>query len=302
MGDRDDDQLVGLVVGGERLEPLAHLLGIAGHRALLRVAKNGQLALVVRIRLRFLDRGIAARAAGVETHDEELAALRQPLGFRLGVGADDEHGGARSRCVEPRRRAELPPIGTRDLGAAILVDEVREREAGAEVRGDGRALIARSQQPHLRRRRAGRHREDLGVDVARRQRAVQEPREVRNLLREVVGAPVVAERARRQLIAPGRAPDAEIDPTGKERLEHAEALGDLERAVVLEHDAAGADADPRGARGDLADQHLGARARQPRCRVVLGEPVAMEAEPIAELGELERLVDVVRHDAAAAHG
>src|SRR5207245_5305503 len=108
----------------------------------------------------------------------------------------------------------------------------------------------------------------------------------RNLLREVVGAPVVAERARRQLIAPGRAPDAEIDPTGKERLEHAEALGDLERAVVLEHDAAGADADPRGARGDLADQHLGARARQPRCRVVLGEPVAMEAEPIAELGEL----------------
>src|SRR5215813_9820426 len=35
---------------------------------------------------------------------------------------------------------------------------------------------------------------------------------------------------------------------------------------------------------------------------MLGEPVAMVAEAIAELGELERLVDGIGHDAAASHG
>src|SRR5207245_6449446 len=90
-----------------------------------------------------------------------------------------------------------------------------------------------------------------------------------DLLREVLEVRVLAERARRQLVAPGRAADAEIDPPGEERLEHAEALGDLQRAVVLEHDAAGADSDPRGTRRDLPDQHLRARARQPGRRVML---------------------------------
>src|SRR5207245_11605363 len=133
------------------------------------------------------------------------------------------------------------------------------------------------------------HREYRRVDVTRRQRAVQETYEIGDLLREVLEVRVLAERARRQLVAPGRAADAEIDPPGEERLEHAEALGDLQRAVVLEHDAAGADSDPRGTRRDLPDQHLRARARQPGRRVMLGEPVAMVAEPVAQLGELERL-------------
>src|SRR5262249_22348718 len=123
-----------------------------------------------------------------------------------------------------------------------------------------------------------------------------------DLLREIVGATVVAQRARRQLIASGRPADAEIDAPGKERLEHAEALGYLERAVVLEHHAAGAHAEPRRARGNLADQHLGARAREAGRGVMLAEPVAVVAEAVAELGELERLVDGVGHDAAASHG
>jgi hypothetical protein len=64
--------------------------------------------------------------------------------------------------------------------------------------------------------------------VAGRQGAVQKAHQIGDLLREVLGAPVVIERTRRQLVASGRAADAEIDPPWKERLEHAEALGDLQ--------------------------------------------------------------------------
>src|SRR5262249_52501151 len=111
--------------------------------------------------------------------------------------------------------------------------------------------------------------------------------------RKIFGAAVFAKGTRRHLVAPRRAADAEIDAPGKERFEHAKALGDLERAVVLEHDAARAHPDPRGASRHLPDQDLRARARQPRCRVVLGKPVAVIPEAVTDLGELERLVDRV---------
>src|SRR5207302_6035685 len=114
-------------------------------------------------------------------------------------------------------------------------------------------------------------------------------------------APLVPECPRRELVGARCAADAEVDAPGEERLEHAEALGDLQGTVVLQHDAARADADARRARGDLADQHLWARAREPGRAVVLGEPVAAVAPALAGLRELEGLVERVGRGPAAPH-
>jgi hypothetical protein len=109
----------------------------------------------------------------------------------------------------------------------------------------------------------------------------------------------VGQRARRALIAARRPADAEIDPTREQRLQHPELLRDLQRTVVIQHDAAGADANARRAGGDVPDEDLGTGAGEPRRRMMLGEPVAVVAEPVTDLGELERLADGVGGRAAA---
>jgi hypothetical protein len=132
---------------------------------------------------------------------------------------------------------------------------------------------------------------------------VEKTDEVGELLREMLErhrARPVAQGARGALIAAWRSPDAEIDAAGEEGFQHAEALRDLEGAVVREHHPAGAHADAGGTRGDLAHQHLGRGAREPAAAVMLGEPVAGIAEPVGVLGEDQRLLDGLGGGAAAA--
>ena len=105
----------------------------------------------------------------------------------------------------------------------------------------------------------GRHRAHGGEPVIGRQPVGQEADEVADLVGKArdlalrprvgdaraggrLGAPAEGERGAR--VAPGRAPDPEVDAPGVERLEHPELLGHLERAVVGEHDAARPHADP----------------------------------------------------------
>jgi hypothetical protein len=105
----------------------------------------------------------------------------------------------------------------------------------------------------------------------------------------------------RPLVAARRAADPEIDSTWVERLQHAELLGHLERAVVRQHHAARADPDAARHRGHLGDQHLGARPREAGGRVVLGQPVAVIAPAVRGPRQLEGLVDGVGRSAPAAH-
>jgi hypothetical protein len=95
--------------------------------------------------------------------------------------------------------------------------------------------------------------------------------------------------ARGHRIGAGGAPHAEVDPSGMERFEGVKRLRDSQRRVVGQHDAARADADPRGCRGDVLDQDLGGRARDAGHAVVLGKPVAH----VAELFDPPRQVDRV---------
>ena len=81
-----------------------------------------------------------------------------------------------------------------------------------------------------------------------------------------------------ELAAAGSAADAEIDAVGKHGVEGAKDFGDLERGVVREHDAAGADADACGLGGGAGDEDLGRGAGEQIHGVVLGVPEARVAE------------------------
>ena len=99
---------------------------------------------------------------------------------------------------------------------------------------------------------------------------------------------IAAQRAHRALVGARRASQAEIDAARIERLERAELLGDHERRVIRQHDAAGADADRARAAGDVADHDRRRGARDADHVVVLGEPEPRVAPTLGVLRELER--------------
>jgi len=123
---------------------------------------------------------------------------------------------------------------------------------------------------------------------------VQESEQLHQLFREVVGQRCVtalaAQRERLERTAARRTADAQIHPIGIQRVQHAELFGDLERAVVRQHDAAGSEPDALRLRTQPREQNFRCRARQRLGRVVLGNPVAPIAEPIGKPRELEAVV------------
>jgi len=98
-----------------------------------------------------------------------------------------------------------------------------------------------------------------------------------------------AQRVSRGAIGARGATETEIDPAGKQRLQHLEALGNHKRGVVGQHDPAGADAQVLRHRRDLPDHDIGRGARDRGEVVMLGQPVADIAEPI----DMARQIDAV---------
>ncbi len=93
---------------------------------------------------------------------------------------------------------------------------------------------------------------------------------------------------RRDGIGSRRAAKSEVNPAGEQRLQRAELLGDHERRVIREHDAASADANRCRSRRDVGDDDGCCRARDPGHVVMLGEPVAVDAETLGMAGVVER--------------
>ena len=71
--------------------------------------------------------------------------------------------------------------------------------------------------------------------------------------------------------------------------ERAELLGDQQRRVVRQHDAAGADADRAGAARDMGERYRGRGARDARQIVMLGHPET----PVAERFDMARQIERV---------
>jgi hypothetical protein len=130
---------------------------------------------------------------------------------------------------------------------------------------------------------------------------IGEPAEDVGHLGGKVGVGALPERAGCSLVAAGSAADAQVDAAGEESLEHPELLGDLERAVVLEHDPARPHPDPRGPGRHRPDEDFGAGAGQTRGGVVLGQPVAVVPQPLRVLGQLQSLLDGGRRRGSRAN-
>ena len=123
-----------------------------------------------------------------------------------------------------------------------------------------------------------------------RQPVLQIGEQLDQLFGEIVGRGLAAVALQGEgglLVAARRAAEAEIDALRKKPGEHGERLGDLERAVMRQHDAAAADADALRRGGDRPDQRLRAGAGEHRRAVMLGDPVARITEAVAELREVE---------------
>ncbi len=98
-----------------------------------------------------------------------------------------------------------------------------------------------------------------------------------------------AQRMRGGAIGAGRAAKPEIDPAGKQRLQHLETLGHDQRRMVRQHHPAGADPDVFGHGRDLPDHQIRRRARDGSEIMMLGEPVA----DIAQRIDVARQIDAV---------
>ncbi|MEJ0048468.1 MAG: hypothetical protein WDN04_21905 [Rhodospirillales bacterium] len=189
---------------------------------------------------------------------------------------------------------ELLAVHSGDHFAVLRVDEVRERKADAELGCERAAEIAGTQDPHFR---AGLHH---GLQhhafriVSLRQLASEQRDQVRDLLRERVAVETPgADRARGRHIAARRAADPEVDTSREQRLQHAELLRHLERAVVGQHHAARTHAQAPGGGGEPRDHHFRRRVGNPQQSVMLGAPVARVAELVRGLREVYRCGDRV---------
>ena len=101
------------------------------------------------------------------------------------------------------------------------------------------------------------------------------------LLRPLVGQRI--ERVGGAAVRARRAAEPQIDAARRDRVEHAELLGHLQRRIVRQHDAGAADADARRGGRDRADQHLRRGADDRAVAVVLRHPEALIAEALAHL-------------------
>ncbi len=177
------------------------------------------------------------------------------------------------------------------------------------LRGQPGGVVRGAEQPDRRhRRRLGRGPQGVGpaVDGQAHALGLHHGAHVVDVLGEVGDRLVadspgtVAQGVAGDRVGAGRAADAEVDPAGVRRLEQRELLGDDQRSVVGQHDAARAHPDPAGRPGQHRDQHRGVGGRHGRHVVVLGHPVAAVAELVGGAGQRHAGRDRVRRGLVAA--
>ena len=105
----------------------------------------------------------------------------------------------------------------------------------------------------------------------------------------------------RDLVGARRPAKPEIDAAGKQRFKDLESLGDHQRRMVGQHHAAGADAHVRGHGRDLTDHDLGRGAGDIGKIMMLGDPIALVAEPVGELRQIERIAQGDRTRRGGGH-
>ncbi|MCY1512457.1 hypothetical protein D9M68_469180 [compost metagenome] len=210
---------------------------------------------------------------------------------------DADHGVG---FVQHRRGAEVLPVD------AQRVVQVARRE----VRGEGVGQTLLRRQPGAEQ--AGAEQPDRyvgalprrGDDALLRAARAEEHFQFGDLLRKVLAfaqQAVAAQRAHGRLVGAGSAAETEIDAVRIEGGEGAEVFRHHQRRMVRQHDAAGTDADAPGLAGDVADQQRGGRTGDAFHVVVLGQPVAGEAETLDVARGLHGVVQRLGGGSGIAH-
>ena len=180
---------------------------------------------------------------------------------------------------------------------------VREGEREAEDARQLCAVAARTEQPDGRLVAPAGDGRDPGVGVALGEATGEERHELAEGAREVlVGERVgrAAQRACRDAVGSRGAADPEVDAAGVEGLEHPELLGDHQRGMVREHHPTRSDPDRLRLGRERRRQHGRRGARDPGHVVVLGDPMAVIAEPFGCLRQLDRVGEGVGRGRALA--
>ena len=137
------------------------------------------------------------------------------------------------------RGPEAAPVDLERRHRVPRHEVVGEREGQPELAGELGAEVARAEQPDRGLVAAPRHRGDAREGAGEEARAARRAAAGRSSADASSAAP---QGERGELVGARRTPDPEVDPSGVQRLEHPELLGDRERRMVRQHHAAGADA------------------------------------------------------------
>ncbi|MNS53089.1 hypothetical protein D3C72_858330 [compost metagenome] len=88
--------------------------------------------------------------------------------------------------------------------------------------------------------------------------------------------------------------DAEIDPAGRKRRQDVENLGNLVRAIVLQHDAARANPDAGGLRQYPCNQRLRCGTGKLRRIVMFSHPETAVTQLFSAFGKIDRVAERAR--------
>ncbi len=127
-----------------------------------------------------------------------------------------------------RGRLEMRLVIDHRLDRVVAREMMREREAHAHLRRQFRTVVAGAEQPDRRQRRIVGHRHHVVVGMARRKIAGLPQDQFVQPLEKIVALAAVepaAQRMRGGAVGAWRAAKPEIDPAGKQRFQHLEALG-----------------------------------------------------------------------------
>ncbi|MND56981.1 hypothetical protein D3C80_481010 [compost metagenome] len=187
------------------------------------------------------------------------------------------------RLVHVARRE----VRGKGVGQALLPGQLGAEEAGAE-------------QPDRHMGVRARHRDHLLPRLT----GAKERFQLLDVPRKVVGAAqaVTAQRASGELVGAGSATKAQFDAARIERGEGAELLGDHQRRVVRQHDAARAQPQCRGIGSEITEQHGGGRAGDTVHVVVLGHPEAGKAQALDVPGKFQGVVQSLGGAAVVTDG
>ena len=190
------------------------------------------------------------------------------------------------------RRSKIIPVRPRSRQRPLRAEVMRKAKAESSQCREPGAEIARAQDPDRRKRHIVGQRADRLKRVTRRKTARTEGQQLVEQFGEIVRVHALdraPQRQRRATVRTRRAAEAQIDPARVQRLQRVERLGDAQRCVVRQHDAAGPDADPVRHVGDMANDHLGRRADDTGQIVMFPDPVAAVPQAIGQRSQVERV-------------